>query len=522
MKINLPVTNNEQQLSETQSIVSTTNLKGIITYVNQDFIDISGFNHQELIGKNHNIVRHPDMPKEAFDDLWNNLKSGKPWMGIVKNRCKNGDFYWVNAYVTPTYENGEITGYQSARVRANQDDIKRAEKLYKSIRNKKLIRLKLPALDIEARLQTSLSIILTTTFAGLYLSGWLPLIALSVFPVLWLTSILTTHWLLQPVRHVATEAGTIVDNPVMQLVYIGSTASIYRPVLAIKMLQARLRTVLDRITDSSQGLVDVATNTATTIEQTNQGILRQQQETEMVATAINEMSATVLEVAKNTQNAADAARAASGSSTQGQQQMSKITNSINELSAEVSQSADMINQLEKDSNNISVVLDVIKSIAEQTNLLALNAAIEAARAGEQGRGFAVVADEVRSLAQRTHQSTEEIESMIASLQQQTQTASQIMQACNNMAKVCVDRTEEGNNSLEVIGTHISSISDMNDQIATASEEQSAVTEEINRNIVNITQIASQSSENSNHNLEANQQLNTLAKNFNNMTRQFSP
>lgn len=522
MKVNLPITDTEQPVSETQSIVSTTNLKGITTYANQDFYDISGFSPEEVIGKNHNIVRHPDMPIEAFTDLWDTLKQGKPWMGIVKNRCKNGDYYWVTAYVTPTYENGEITGYQSVRVKADSDDIKRAEKLYKRIRSKKLKRFSLPAFGLETKIQTSVAAILIATFTGLYFTGRIPVDALIALPVSWLATLIVTHWLLKPIKTVISEASTIVNNPVMQQVYTGSTAPVYRPVLAIKMLQARLRTVLGRISDSSQELVNVTSRTASTIEQSNQGILRQQQETEMVATAINELSATVLEVAKNTQKAAAVAREAGNSSDQGHQRMSAIIQSINSLSTEISQSSDTIQQLEKDSNNIGVVLDVIKSIAEQTNLLALNAAIEAARAGEQGRGFAVVADEVRSLAQRTHQSTEEIETMIAGLQQQAQIAAQSMKACCHMTEECVSHTEEGNQSLGVIGEHIGSIANMNEQIATAAEEQSAVTEEINRNIVNITQIANESSQNSTKNLAANKALIQLTNNFRNMTRQFSP
>jgi len=522
MKKNLPVTNNEQLMTDTQSIVSTTDIKGITTYANADFLEISGFSADEVIGKNHNIVRHPDMPIEAFADLWNTIKGGKPWMGIVKNRCKNGDYYWVDAYVSPTYENGEITGYQSVRVKPSQDCINRAEELYKSIQKKKFLRFKLPSFNLKARLFLHSLFILTVTFAGLYAAEIIPLTALMALPPILLITLLSTHWLMKPLDQMTRESAAIVDNPVMQQVYIGSTDPIHKPLLAIKILQARLRTVLDRITDSSQELVDVTTKTATTINESTNGILRQQQETDMVATAINEMSAAVNEVARNTQQAANIAREAGESSTQGHQKMSDIKGSINKLSTEVTQSTATIQQLESESNNIGVVLDVIKTIAEQTNLLALNAAIEAARAGEQGRGFAVVADEVRSLAQRTHQSTEEIEKMIADLQHKAQAAAQSMHECCSMAEISVSITEEGSQSLDIIASHIASIRDMNEQIATAAEEQSAVTEEINRNIVNISQVADQSSQNANQSMAANQALMQLTQRFNNMTRQFSP
>ena len=138
MKINLPVTQKEIPLTDDCVILSTTDVKGQITYVNDDFIKYSGFEKEELIGKSHNVVRHPDMPPVAFENLWSTLKSNKPWMGIIKNRCKNGDHYWVDAIVTPIVKNGEITEFQSIRTKASIADIKRAEKFYKNIVTRKI------------------------------------------------------------------------------------------------------------------------------------------------------------------------------------------------------------------------------------------------------------------------------------------------------------------------------------------------------------------------------------------------
>ena len=133
MKINMPVTNHEVELKPQQTIVSTTDLKGTITYVNQDFIDISGFTEAELVGTNHNIVRHPEMPAAAFQDLWNTVQAGKPWTGIVKNRCKNGDHYWVEAHVTPIHQNGHVTSYMSVRRRPDRAQVQEAETLYRAM-----------------------------------------------------------------------------------------------------------------------------------------------------------------------------------------------------------------------------------------------------------------------------------------------------------------------------------------------------------------------------------------------------
>ena len=141
MKINLPVTDKAYNLTDEDVIISTTNLKGITTSVNQEFIRICGFSEEELIGKNHNVIRHPDMPPEAFADLWSTLKAGKSWMGIVKNRCKNGDHYWVDGYVAPIFDKGSIIGYQSVRVKPKKEDVERATALYKQLREKKKRRL---------------------------------------------------------------------------------------------------------------------------------------------------------------------------------------------------------------------------------------------------------------------------------------------------------------------------------------------------------------------------------------------
>lgn len=134
MKINLPVTSNEIELEARHLIVSKTDLKGQITYVNKDFIEISGFAESEAVGQSHNIVRHPDMPVEAFEDLWRSLKAGRPWVGYVKNRCKNGDFYWVEAHATPMLENGQVTGFMSVRRRASREAVASAEKAYRLFR----------------------------------------------------------------------------------------------------------------------------------------------------------------------------------------------------------------------------------------------------------------------------------------------------------------------------------------------------------------------------------------------------
>jgi len=263
-----------------------------------------------------------------------------------------------------------------------------------------------------------------------------------------------------------------------------------------------LNKFIAHIQEMVKGLGTATTQVSTAAEQmqattatTTQGIRNQQLQTDQVATAINEMSATVHEVAQNTSAAEAAASQAQAESNNGQQIVDESMSVIEELSREVEQAAQVIQALADDSQSVGAVLNVIKDIAEQTNLLALNAAIEAARAGEQGRGFAVVADEVRTLATRTQESTQEIQSIIEKLQVGAQNSVTAMEAGCSQARTSVEQASKIKEALHAIGGAITTINDMNVQIATAAEEQSAVAEEINKNVVAISQIADETSTN---------------------------
>jgi len=279
----------------------------------------------------------------------------------------------------------------------------------------------------------------------------------------------------------------------------------------LKQLVGSLKHQIELINTSSTELTSASDHVSDITDKTNQGILRQQTETDLVATAINEMTATVVEVARNAADAARAATDADAESQNGIQVVEKTIGAIGELASEVEAAATVIQKLEDDTVKIGAILDVIRGIAEQTNLLALNAAIEAARAGEQGRGFAVVADEVRTLASRTQESTQEIQNMIETLQKGAHDAVDAMNSNQSKANETVSHANETSESLKQISTSIHTISDMNAQIATASEEQTAVTEEINRNVINISQIADDTAEGARQTMESSQQLTGLAQ-----------
>jgi methyl-accepting chemotaxis protein len=273
----------------------------------------------------------------------------------------------------------------------------------------------------------------------------------------------------------------------------------------------KIRETVSRTAEAVNHLDHVTGRLSQISEQTVQGADRQYAETERAATAMTEMASTSVEVADNARLAADGATDADGSAQDGQRVVSQTMDSINQLANEVARAADVIGSLQQDSLQIGGILDVIRGIAEQTNLLALNAAIEAARAGEQGRGFAVVADEVRTLASRTQDSTMEIQAMIERLQKSSEEAAEVMNNGRTLAEETVAQAGQTSHSLATITSAVNSISEMNASISTAAEEQSKVAEEINQNIVTISDISQQTARGSNEIAQATEEMTQLAQ-----------
>jgi methyl-accepting chemotaxis protein len=335
-----------------------------------------------------------------------------------------------------------------------------------------------------------------------------------------LLAYLTIKTITQGVSRIEQTAKKLAEGDLGARVEYGNKDELGQISTAFNKMADRFHDAINEVKESVTQLASTAEETSTVTAQTNQGISQQLTETSQVATAMNQMSATVQDVARNAVEAAEAAREADSTFHQGKQVIDKVIDAIGELAKEVDEAAGVIQKLESESMNIGSVLDVIKSIAEQTNLLALNAAIEAARAGEQGRGFAVVADEVRTLAGRTQESTQEIEEMISNLQSGANNAVKVMEGGKAMTQVGVDQAAAASKALQTINAAVEQISGMNTQIASAAEEQNSVTEEINRSIASINEVAEQSANGAQQTAQASDELARLAEQLKGLVGRF--
>ena len=484
MKKILPVTKYERTFNIDERLVSTTDTHGNIIHCNEAFVNISGYTREELIGQPHNLVRHPDIPSVVFKVMWEHLKAGKPWMGLVKNRCKNGDFYWVDAYVSPVTEGGTVVGFESVRSCPAREDVARAERLYERLRaGKSLPRSRLfnqPWLWLGG---------MQGLAVGLLLAGEsqaavdLELLSLAAFGC-WVSYL---HR--QTLKRLDELLGGAFRHELAIHTHSCDRGMLGRLKVGIRSEKARLMAIITRIEDAAARVSSRSENGYVRSTQAREGMASLRLETEQVATAMNEMSATINEVTVHVQETASQADTVSQMAHQGlevagvtREAIAGLKNTVDDISCEVQ-------RLAEQTAGIAQVAGMIETLSEQTNLLALNAAIEAARAGEQGRGFAVVADEVRQLAARTRDSTGEIHRIVAELTDRANSSVNVAEQGKISAESGLAKVVETENTLGGIASAVSRIADMSLQMATAVEQQARVAEDINQQAVSMASLS---------------------------------
>jgi aerotaxis receptor len=455
MRNNQPVTGREYPFPQGKTVISYTNLKGQITRANEAFIELSGFTKDELMGQPHNLVRHPDMPPEAFRDMWDTLKKGRPWSGLVKNRRKDGDHYWVRAYASPLADG---SGYVSVRVAAARQEVSAAEQLYARMNRDASIKLdeglvvsgnalaKLSRRLSSLSIATRLWLLTANGVAGFVLAIaaiWYGLGATTLIVIGGLASIalLTQAWkVIHKIKfclNASREAAeSIAAGDLTKPLPPASKDELGDLNAALSVMRNNLHELIASLREGITSLNQSSGNVSASAHKSSKVSEMQSEAASGMASAMEELSVSIDQVSEHASNAHRVSQISSEKAVEGGQVIHSAATEMENIASSVNQVAAKINGLEEYSKQISGIANTIKEIADQTNLLALNAAIEAARAGEQGRGFAVVADEVRKLAERTANSTKEISGMIGKIQVGTQEAVKEME-------VSVTRVNDG-------------------------------------------------------------------------------
>jgi aerotaxis receptor len=494
MRSNLPITNKEVQLAAGEAIVSKTDLKGNLVYVNPTFSRISGLQEYEALGQPQNIVRHPDMPPEAFADMWSTIQGGAPWTGLIKSRCKNGDFYWVRSNITPVRERGSITGYMAVQVRPERAEIEAAALNYSAIGQRTkgarqmhqgsfvkpgvlhrlLAEMRLHSLGIRIWASTSAvnTLLLAVIIAALSSSKgstssliWDVIVAgssigLAINVFLWNTLRVR---MLRPLKSAIEGARVIAGGDLSAEFSCVETNEMGQLMRALQQMNMNLIATIGDVR-SNVDTMSVATRQIASGNMDLSGRTEAQAASlEETAASMDQFSSTVKQNAENAVTANELAGAASSVAVES----GAIVNDMIATMTEISDSA----------RQIVDIIGLIEGIAFQTNILALNAAVEAARAGEQGRGFAVVAGEVRSLAQRSSVAAKEIK--------------QLIDQSVGKVNVGMEQVQRAGGTMGQVVASVQRVTAIMGDITRASNEQSVGIDQVNKAVSHMDEVTQQ-------------------------------
>lgn len=484
MRVNNPVTQREHVYPADTTLMSATDAKGRITYANQAFVEVSGYARDELQGKPHNLIRHPDVPPAAFADLWQTIQGGEPWTGLVKNRRINGDHYWVRANVVPLQTHGHISGYISIRTQPSAAESQQAEALYSAMRNGQASHLRVfkgillntgwralfnapKVWSTRARIRAGSGLtaglcLLALSLSGLPLGATWPVMLALLFGVT-VGNVFLERQIATPLEDMQQQALDVVSGRSRHQPGVDRVDEIGMTRRCINQMGLMFRWVID----------DVATQVAqlnAEIDRIAKGNQQLNHRTEQSAAAVQQTASSMKDMIDAVQHNVDTSRQASQLADEASQ---SAANGGHAVAAVMS----TMDEITNSSHRIADITGVIDSIAFQTNILALNAAVEAARAGEQGKGFAVVAGEVRQLAQRTAQAAREIKSLIAASVEKVNTGA--------------DKVNEAGQTIDTIVQQVQQVAQLIDQLNAATQQQGQGINQVNGAVLHMDQITQQ-------------------------------
>ena len=467
------VTQYEYPLDDDTTLMSTTDLHSYMTHTNDTFVQVSGFTLQELLGQPHNIVRHPDMPKAAFADMWYTLQKGEPWSGIVKNRRKNGDHYWVRANAVPMVRNGQMTGYMSIRTRATEDEVAAVEPLYKALnegRCKKRIHKglvvrkgwlgKLPAMPLRWRVRSVMAILFAVMAATLVASaaGWASLVAAAV--VMLLGTLVFEQQIVRPVENVARQALRVATGERNSVQHLNRSDELGLTLRAVGQLGLMCRWLINDVSSQVVSVRDGSDRLAQGNEDLNDRTRQTVANVQQTVATMNQMAASVQSNSETAAEVDKLSMAASSAATQGGTVMQTVVKTMDDIA--------------DSTQRIGSITSLINDIAFQTNILALNAAVEAARAGEQGKGFAVVAGEVRHLASRSANAANDIRKLIDASASKVQSGA--------------DQVHAAGRTMDDIVEQVKNVTQLIAQISHSTSEQATGLTELTRAVAELDSI----------------------------------